>query len=150
MRKLIDIIKEAEAGVGVRFPKATHRIEYDEGEADVFVRPSVGTILKCIGAYDCRGLIYDDGTLVVWHQNDMYHSDVYENPETKRSGEFLTLMLFAPGNHHGGTVAVKGELGDDNEPIPFTDERWLSIFHSNRALSQIYGNNFPVVYDNWL
>lgn len=128
-----------------RFPKASARIVYGEDgeEADVFVRPSEGTVMKCIGGQDARAIIYGDGTLVVWHQIDMFHQDVYDHPETSRGSDFELLKLYPPGRF---PVTVKG---DTEEPVPFTDERFLAVLRGNRTLRKIYGENFPVETENW-
>ena len=79
-----------------RFPKPTHVITYSDDEeiGRVFVRPSAGTISKCIYNYDCRGLIFDDGTLMVWPEQNMYHGDVLK--QVPHTGNCQYLMLFTP------------------------------------------------------
>ncbi len=126
----------------VRFPRPSKLIYYsDEQEpAPIFIRPSAGTVLKCID-HDSRALIYEDGTLVVWYQGDMYHRDVYD--DLKR-GEPLLLMIFPPEKFKA-CVAVKS---DTNIEKPFTDEKWLDILHSS-VLAEIYGEEFEVIEDNW-
>jgi hypothetical protein len=129
---------------GLRFPKPYAIIPYDDEEepAPIWANPSAGTIMKCIN-HECRALIYADGMLVVWAKINMYHQDVYD--ALKRGVDFRPLNLFAPGKWDAG-VAVKGE---PEEPEPFTDEKWLSVLHHNRALDELYGEDFDVVTLNW-
>lgn len=129
----------------IRFPKPSAIIPYsdEEDEAAIFSNPSAGTILKCIGQFDARAIMYDDGMLITWAAVDMYHRDVYDF--LKRGRDFILLMLFPPKKFDVG-VAVKGASED---AVPFSDEKWLSVLHNNRALTTLYGNDFGVVEENW-
>lgn len=140
-------VKEAAIDPSLRFPKPSRVIHYsDDGdEAGVWLRPSAGTVSKCIGNFDCRALLYENGLLVVWAQTDMYHRDVYDNLTELGNTDFITLMLHLPHKFEAG-VAVKGESRD---PVPFTDERWLALLHSNRTLVELYGDDFDVVEEDW-
>lgn len=144
MRSFLAIIVEAFDDVERYDSKPAYHLSYDDGEreGDVFSNPSVNTFKKIVGRInEARGLIYADGTVMIWTNIDMYHDDVWK--QVSMGNDFVTVMFYTD------EIGVKDGADREAEPVPFADERWLSIIRSNRLLVRAYGPDIKVVSENW-
>lgn len=109
----------------------------DQGPFPVWENPSRNTFKRIIenGHGSARGLIFDDGRVLIWDQRDLYHSDV---GTALQNGEYIAMQFFPD------QASCKGEDMDET-PYEGDDQQLIRT-----ALRRYYPEGFTLTEFNWL
>jgi hypothetical protein len=127
--------------------KPAYMLHYEDSgtEAPVYENPSLNTFSKIIEACrgQARGIIYQDGTILIWDRLDLYHQDVYE--QVRKPGDFITVMFCK------NEVTLKS---GQEEPIPAVEDAsvagFVPLIYGLRLLQKYYGSDeFSIMSENW-
>lgn len=109
---------------------------HDQGPFPVWENPSRNTFKRIIenGSGAARGLIYDDGRVLIWDQLDLFHSDV---------GNAIQQPNYISMQFYPKEASCKG---DQMDPVEYhgKDEEVI-----RQALRRYYPEGFPLTEFDW-